>query len=108
MAIEAPAHVERSKLFHPLHLFHRPMATLTGYAGKNVLAMIEINKIRKIVNLGPLDGAQFLHGLLQFFDLYRLLLHQVVTVHAYAGRWDSGMAAGSRRIVAIQARNFVV
>ena len=58
--------------------------------------------------LDPPDGALLLDGFHQFFDLGGLLLQQAVTVHAEAFRRDSGMAAGARRIVAIEAGDLVI
>ena len=60
------------------------------------------------MHLHPADRALLLHCLFEFFDLDRLLFQDVVAIHANAGRRNSRVPAGARRIVAIEARNLVV
>ena len=68
MTLETPSHVEWRKLFDPLHPLDRPMTALARDAGKHMLAVIEIDKIRKIVYLDPTNGALLLHSFLELFD----------------------------------------
>src|SRR6267378_1869801 len=56
MTLQAPAHGQRRELFDGCHLFHRPMALLTGHARQHMLTMIEINEIRQVMDLHPGDG----------------------------------------------------
>src|SRR5262249_30322234 len=84
------------------------MTFLAGDSGKHMLAVIEINKIRKVVNLHPLDRLLLLNRFLQLFNLDRLLFQHIVAIHADAGRRDSRMAAGARRVVTVEAGNLVV
>jgi len=46
MTLQTPAHGQRSNLLYPLHGLHGSVASLASNAGKHMLAMIEINKIR--------------------------------------------------------------
>ena len=108
MALETPAHRQWRYLLHAVHCFDRPMATLAGNTGNHVLAMIEINKIRKVMDLHPADGTLQLDRFLELLDLDRLLLHDAVAVHADVRRGNACMTAGSRCGMAIEAWDFVV
>src|SRR5215467_9657394 len=101
MAVKAPAHGEWHDLFHAMHRLDRSVAPVASDAGKDMLAVIEVHKIGKVVDLDPSDGPLLLHSLLELLDFDCLFLHQVVTVHAHPGRRDSRVAAGSRCVVAI-------
>ena len=94
VALQAPAHGEWRKLLDPVHGLHRPVALLASDTGKHVLAVIEINKIRKVVDLHPADRALPLDRFLQFFDLDGLLFQNAMAVHADACRGDASMPAG--------------
>jgi len=108
VAVETPTHRQRRDLLHAIHLFDRPVATLAGDLGKHMLAVIEIHKVRKIMDLDPLDGALLLDCLQKLFDLGRLLLQHAVAVHAEALGGDSGVPAGAGRIVTVEARDLVI
>ena len=58
--------------------------------------------------LDTTDRTFLLHRFFQLFYLNRLLFQQRMAVHADAGRRNTGMAAGARRIVAVQAGNLVI
>jgi hypothetical protein len=45
VAIETPAHGKRLVLAHAIHVLNRPVTLLAGYAGKDMLAVIEIHKV---------------------------------------------------------------
>src|SRR5450759_981684 len=60
------------------------------------------------MDLEPADGALLLDRFDKLLDLSGLLLQQAVTVHADAFRRYSGMAAGARRVVAIEAGDLVI
>jgi hypothetical protein len=73
-----------------------------------MLAVIEVDKIREIVDLYPADRPLLLNVFFELFDLKCLLLEQSVAVHADTGRRNSRVPAGSRSVVAIETRNPVV
>lgn len=68
MALEAPPHRERRDLLHPIHAFHRAVASLASDAGEHVLAVIEVHEIGKIMDLDPADGTLLLHCLFELLD----------------------------------------
>src|SRR5262249_15289859 len=68
MTFEAPAHGQRSGLFHAVHAFHGAMASLARDAGKHMLAVVEIHEIGKVMNLNPADRAPLLHSFFQLFN----------------------------------------
>src|ERR1041385_6513222 len=74
MALETPSHGQRLNLFDSLHCFHRPMAALAGHSGNDMLAVIEVDKIGKVMDLNPLNGPLLLHCFFQLFNLDCLLL----------------------------------
>ena len=84
------------------------MAALAGHSRLHMLAVVEVNKVRQVVDLHPLNRTLLLHRFFQLFNLDGLLLQQRVAIHADAGRGNTGMAAGARRIVAVQAGNLVI
>jgi hypothetical protein len=101
VAVEAPAHGEWRDLFDAFHLFDRPVASLTSDPGEDMLAMVEVHKVRKIVDSDPSDWPPLLDGLFELLDLARLDFEQRVAVHAHA-RWrDSRVATGARGRVTI-------
>src|SRR6476619_6909425 len=67
MALQAPAHGQRRHLADCLHGFHRTMTSVAGHAGNHMLAVIEVNKVRKVMHLHPADRPLLLYGLLEFF-----------------------------------------
>src|SRR4029079_3593838 len=80
VAAEAPAHRQRRRLLDAVHLFDRAVAALAGDARDDVLAVIEVDEVRQVVDLRPDDRAALLDRLLQALDLRRLLLDQRVAV----------------------------
>ena len=108
VARETPPHRQWRKLLNPSHSLNRSMTLLASNARENMLAVIEINKIRKVVYLHPLNRALFLNSLFQFLDLHGLLFQKSVTIHAHAGRRNTRVTAGTRRKMAIEARDFIV
>lgn len=108
MAIETPAHGERLVLPYAIHLLNGPVTLLAGYARKDMLAVIEIDKVRQVMDLDPPDGAPLLDRFHKLLNLSGLLLKQAVTIHADAFRRYSGVAAGSRRVVTIEAGDLII
>jgi hypothetical protein len=60
------------------------------------------------MDLDPPDGALLLDGFDKLLNLGGLLFQQAVTIHAEVFRRYSGMAAGARRVVAIEAGDLVI
>ena len=108
MALQAPSHSERRELADLFHAFYRSMAPLAGNAREDMLAVVEIDKVRQVMDLDPANRYLPLYGLLQLFNLHCLLFYDVVAVHAHACRWNSRMAAGACGIVTIETRNLVI
>src|SRR5438309_516944 len=73
-----------------------------------MLAVIEINKVRQVVDLDPANGPLRLHRLFELFNFDGLLFHDAVAIHADAGRGDAGMAAGARGVMTVETGNLVV
>src|SRR5260370_36968241 len=84
------------------------MATLASHSRKNVLAVVEINKIRQVVHLHPHDRALLLYRFFELFNCNCLLLQHGVAIHAKTGWRNSPVAAGACGIVAVQTRGLVV
>ena len=55
MTVEAPLHLKRPLLIHEWHLVDRPVAIVASDAFGDVNAVIEINKVRKLIDTRPLD-----------------------------------------------------
>src|SRR5262249_23695576 len=96
------------RLLDPIHVLDGAVAALASDARDDVLAVVEVDEVGQVVDLGPDDGPSLLHGLLHALDLGGLFLHQRVAVHADAGRRDPGVAAGARPRVAIETGDLVV
>jgi hypothetical protein len=57
VTVNTPAHAKVAKLLHFSHLLNRTMTGLTLHAPYfGVLRVVEINVVRKVVNLDPFDG----------------------------------------------------
>ena len=69
MTFEAPAHGQRSGLFHAFHPLYGAMAALARDAGKHMLAVVEIHEIGKVMNLNPPDRPPLLYSFFQLFNL---------------------------------------
>src|SRR6516162_2464862 len=55
MAVHAPAHAQILHLPDALHGFDRPMTLLAGDSRIHMWAMVEVDKVREIVDLDPLN-----------------------------------------------------
>lgn len=57
VAVDAPTHAQVGKLLHFTHLLDFTMAGLAGHlAGYYVLGVVEINMVRQVMDLDPLNG----------------------------------------------------
>ena len=60
MAVDTPAHAQRSELLHLVHFLDRSMAGLTLYlAGLRMLGMAKEDVVGEIVDLDPFHGFRF-------------------------------------------------
>src|SRR5205807_6331969 len=82
VAVDAPAHGQGRLLAHPLHPFDGPVAILADDPGEHVLAVVEVNEVGQIVDLGPADRPPLRHRLLELLDLDRFDVQPGVAVHA--------------------------
>src|SRR5260370_989209 len=73
------------------------MATLASHSRKNVLAVVEINKIRQVVHLHPHDRALLLYRFFELFNCNCLLLQHGVAIHAKTG-WRHSPKNRARRL----------
>src|SRR4029079_7862188 len=108
MTAQAPAHGEGRRLLDAIHALDGAVATLTGDARDDVLAVIEVDEVGKVVDLGPHDRALLLKRFLEPLDLGRLFLDQRVAVHADAGVRYAGVLAGARAGMTVEAGDLVV
>ena len=108
MTLQTPTHGEWSHLFYAIHSFNRTMAPLAGNTGAHVLAMVEVDKVGKVVDLYPCNWPLLQDRFLELLDLDGLLFHDTMTIHAYARRRNAGMPAGPGAEVAIETGNFIV
>src|SRR3989304_2336170 len=53
VTVQAPAHLQRSKLVDLVHRLHRPVALLAAHAGAHVALMREGNEVRHAVDSNP-------------------------------------------------------
>src|SRR5580765_573717 len=108
MTLQTPAHGQRRKLSHSFHGLNRPMAALAGHSGNHVLAVIEVHKVRQVMHLDPADRPILLHSLFHLFNFDGLLFQNRVAIHADACRRNTCVTARTRRVMAIETRDFVV
>src|SRR5437016_7541920 len=108
MAFQAPAHGQRGLLLYAIHLLDRAVACLARHSRLNVLAVIEVHKVGQVVDLDPANRALLLDRFFQLLDFRGLLFHDIVAIHTDVGRRNACVAAGARRIVAIETRDLVV
>ena len=66
VALKAPAHRERLGLIDDFHLVDATVATHAANAAIDVGAVIEVRKVRKLVNALPLDRKTRRRALLDF------------------------------------------
>jgi hypothetical protein len=90
MTVQAPFHVKGLIPPHQLHLVHLPMARDAADTFVNMDAVIEIDKIRKIVNSCPRDRPVFPIAAPDRFQRWTIRPDLRVTIHAGLGGRDSG------------------
>lgn len=103
MAVQAPLHLQGVFLVHERHLVYRPMAAIATHTLVYVNAVVEIYKIRKVVDARPLDGLAAAEAEPHRLQHGCVSPDQSMTVHARLGRWDPGKAGIFDRRVAVTA-----
>ncbi len=98
MAVYAPSHGQVFRLFNDVHILYFTMTGNTFYpAHRNMLHMVEIGKIRQVMDAYPPDGNAVLCSLPDFPDLEKpgtgTFLYMFVAVHTEAYRRDPGIFA---------------
>ncbi len=73
MAVEAPAHAVRLCLLHYFHFIDLAVTVLAGDAAIEMDAVIEVNKIRGLVNLSPFDRGVVLIRIAHHRQLFTVL-----------------------------------
>src|SRR3990172_9282264 len=86
VTVQAPAHLQRSKLVDLVHRLHRPVALLAAHAGAHVALMREVNEVRHAVDSNPGNGLALLPVGRQLAHLRLPYAHQGVTAHAGLNR----------------------
>src|SRR4029453_16772827 len=108
MTIEAPLHLQRTHLTHERHLIDASVAGLTAHSLFDVDAVIEINKVWKVVHANPVERTVIPEAGAHRFEKGRIGPDLRVTVHTGLGRRNSGKRGCFNRGVAIPAIDPVV
>src|SRR5262245_6971327 len=66
---KAPPHPQRHSLLDTIHLLDCAVTALTRDAGAHVAAVIEVDEIREVVHLDPLDRPLLQERFAQLLDL---------------------------------------
>src|SRR5258705_6190207 len=103
VTVETPAHRQRRVLTDASHRFDRTVTRRAAHAARDVLAVIEVDEVRKVVNLDPRDWLAPLNGLFELLDLDGLRAQDPMTVHAHVERGDPRVPARSRAEMAVEA-----
>jgi len=82
MAVQAPTHRERFLLVNNIHVVHLPMAAHTADAAIDVDRMIEIRKVRHLVDFYPVDRVPALPALPDGGQFGIVGLNLGVAIHA--------------------------
>lgn len=82
MALQAPAHRERFLLVNSIHVVHLTVAAHAAYTAIDVHRMVEICKIRDLVDLQPADRLPALPALLHGGQLRVIGLYLRMAIHA--------------------------
>ncbi len=117
MAIETPAHTERSHLHHFFHLVHTSMTRNTTHAAGHVSGMIKVGIVGKIMHLGPQHRLPRGRTLADRQQLGALAMHgnccnstisvsTRVTLHTGCGRRNRRSSGLFNRVVTIPAIHF--
>lgn len=108
VTIQTPAHVERVRLPRNRHPVHRSVACRAADALLNVYAMIEEDKIGKLIDALPVNWLARREALANWREHGRVLPDLRMASHTGFGRWDAGEGGflnGSVAITAIQSES---
>lgn len=103
MTIETPPHAERLDLLHNIHLVHTSVATDAAHARGNVRLVIEINVIRKLMNLDPRNRLPRCVTLAHFQQSLTLRLDPRMAVHASGRGGNRGVRGFVYRVMTVVA-----
>src|SRR2546423_6528376 len=104
VTIETPAHRERHLLSNARHRLHRAVTRRAAHAAGDVLTVVEVDEVRKVVDLGPRNRLLPLNGLFELLDLHGLRAQDRMAVHADIERRDPSVPAPLRARVGKKAR----
>src|SRR5262249_46398259 len=103
MAVQAPLHLQGIFLVHQGHLVDRSVTAETANALGDVDAVIEVHKVRQIVNARPLDGLTAVEAEAYGLQHGRVGPYLGVAVHAGLGGRNAGKAGVFHRGMAVTA-----
>ena len=103
MAVETEFHLQRCGLIHQRHLIDRAVAIVAAYSLIDVNAVIEIDKIRKLVHAHPLQRFSAAVALANGLKIGRIGPDLGVAVDAGLRRRNSGKTGLLDRRMAIAA-----
>lgn len=103
MTIQAPLHLQRLSLIHQGHLIDRTVTSVAANSLGHVNAVIEKDKVRKLIHAGPLQ--RLAGAVARAHRLKQLSIgpYLRVTIHTGACRRNSGETGNFDRGVAIAA-----
>ena len=85
MAVQAPSHRERFLLVNNIHVIHLTVAARTADPAIDVHGMIEIRKIRHLVDFQPVDRISAFPALFHCSQFWIVGFNLRVTIHAGLG-----------------------
>src|SRR5882762_195361 len=108
MTLETPFHLQRIRLRHHGHLIDPPMAGRTTDAFVNVNRVIEVGKVRQVVNPDPFQRLTRLQTRAYGLQIRTVRPNLFVAVHADGRRRNAGRCRSLNRRVAIAAIDTVI
>ena len=90
MTLETKGHIQWLDLLYLRHLIDASMAAYATYSRRQMRLVIELDVIRKAVNLDPRNGVSTGITLPHYFQARATVLDARVTVHACLGGRDGG------------------
>jgi hypothetical protein len=108
MTLKTPFHLQRASLRHYRHLIDAAMAGRTAHAFVNVNRVIEIGKVRQVVDADPFQRFTRLETRAHRFQVGTVRPNLLMTVHADGRGRNTGRGGSLNRRVAIAAINAVV
>ena len=103
MAIEAKAHAQSLFLMDNLHLIDPAMARDTPHSARDVRAVIEVNVVREVMHLDPLNRLSSHCTFSDREQLGALGVHERVAVHAGRGGRDGRVTRFIHSVVTVFA-----